>query len=437
MVLIVASPAFSQVNPIPAPPTTGGLFGPTRSEAAAHDKLNLFFDVSETFDSALSPEARYRVGRADLQSGGFSTLVVASGDYARLRPRVDVIADAMTAVRYYEGVDQVTPVTHSAGLAVTARLPKRGSLEGSQAFAYSPSYWYQLFPTGPSPAPEPIPPNPDYRIDEVGSYSYDTKMALAFGSPRQFRIAATSEYQHTDFQQATITRPTLTLFQSGAKVSRLVTRNVGLSVGYQYRAGEIGSGSPTKEHRLTIGAEYSRALSTQRRARFRVNLTPTTIEGPASFLMVGIDAVASASDKRFFKLQGDGSVDYEFRPKWRAKGNYSRGLEYLAILRQPVFADGVRAELTGLITRQIDLLASAGYATGSSALYSTATDLKTRTSVIRIRYALRHSYAIYSEYLYYYYDLSGQALLAPGLPKTYEQHAIRAGVMLFVRGMTS
>ena len=45
---------------------------------------------------------------------------------------------------------------------------------------------------------------------------------------------------------------------------------------------------------------------------------------------------------------------------------------------------------------------------------------------------MKRSFALYSEYLYYYYDLRGQAGLAPGLPSVFEQHGIRVGFTLFV-----
>ena len=56
---------------------------------------------------------------------------------------------------------------------------------------------------------------------------------------------------------------------------------------------------------------------------------------------------------------------------------------------------------------------------------------ETRTGQARVRYALSRAVALYSEYLYFYYDLRGQASLAPDLPSAFEQHGVRVGVMLF------
>ena len=174
------------------------------------------------------------------------------------------------------------------------------------------------------------------------------------------------------------------------------------------------------------------------------NVSPSTLEIPESALtafaigpvQTSVDGpVLSVVEGRLYRLQGDASVEYQFRPNWRATGSYRRGVEYLAVLAEPVFADGARVELAGLITSRMDVSAKSGYATGASAIYRGTQNLDTYTAEVRIRYALTRSSALYSEYFYYYYDLRGQARLAPDLPSVFKQHAIRAGLMLAVRAL--
>src|SRR5437899_3337626 len=197
---MTATHALSQT--VTAPRPSGGLFGATRTEVGGRDKLDVMVDVNEALDSELPPEFRSRVPQADLQSGGFSTMLTASADYARNRRRLQLAGTALTAFRYYQRLGEVAAVSHSAGLGATVRLPKQGSLQISQTAAYSPSYLYQLFPTTALPAAEEsIPANPDYRIDQIASYSYGTNMALAFGSPHGTRVTTTAEYRHTNYQR--------------------------------------------------------------------------------------------------------------------------------------------------------------------------------------------------------------------------------------------
>jgi hypothetical protein len=184
--------------------------------------------------------------------------------------------------------------------------------------------------------------------------------------------------------------------------------------------------------------EYSRALSLKRRATFRFNLAPSVLNIPSTALIAATaqlgeveTPVGSVVDGRLYRLQGEASVTYEFPRRWRATANYHRATEYLALLTEPVFADGSRVDIVGLITSRVDVAAAAGYATAASAIHRRSQDLETRTGDVRFRFALNRTVALYAQYLYYYYDLRGQAHLAPGLPNVFEQHGIRLGLMLF------
>jgi predicted porin len=404
------------------------------------------FDVNEALESELPLELRSRVQQGDVQSGGFSTMVTASADYARNRRRLQLAGTALTAFRYYGGLNEVAPVTHSAGLGASISLPGQGNLHIAQTAAYSPSYLYQLLPTGGLPAPmESIPANPDFRIEATDSYSYDSRAALAFGSARRTRVTTTAEYSRTDFQHQIVARPNLRTFATGAKVSRGMSRNGGVSVEYQYRTGEFGFGGLTKEHRLTLGAEYSRALTVSRRATFQLNVSPATLElpesaldriAPASDTNAAAEQVAAVVDRQLYRLQADAAVEYPFRRNWLLTGNYRRGLEYLAVLTEPVFSNGAGLQLTGVITRRVDVSAAAAHATGESAINRNGQHLDTSNAEVRFRYALKRSLAFYSEYQYYYFDWHGQTGLLSSLPGIFEQHRIRVGLALFVEPLS-
>ena len=202
-----------------------------------------------------------------------------------------------------------------------------------------------------------------------------------------------------------------------------------MSIGYEYRAGEFGYGGPTTEHRATIGVELSTALSRTRRATLRLDVSPSLINLPESAVA---GTPAETPNQQLSRLSGEASIDFPFRPNWRTTATYRRSLEYLSVVNQPVLTDGGRVELTGLLTRRIDVAVSGGYVTAASAFAPSAAPLETYTGQVSLRYALKRSLALSSEYLYYYYDLRGQAAFSPGLPSVFEQHGVRVGVVLFV-----
>lgn len=432
LVIIVASvvvvgvcPAYSQ-RTAPRRPS-GGLFGATRSDVAAADRLNFTFILAEGLESAVPPDLASRVSR-ELQTGGYSTQLAAASEYAHTGKRLRLASTATTAFKYYQSLDRFDALGHTVGVGANIRLPN-SSVQLNQSAAYSPSYLYQLFPTDSSSIlGESIPINPEYQIIDTESFSYATTARLAFGSARGTLFSGFGAFKRTDFEQQSFQSSDLEYYEGGVDVSRRMTSSARFIAGYDYRAGQFGLGGRTIEHGVTIGAEWSLALSRTRRATFRLDVTPSRLELPASALS-GSSAVEG--DAQINRLSSEASISYPFRPNWQTAARYRRGVEYLSVLGQPVLSDGGRLELTGLLTRRIDLTASAGYVAAASALNSTQA-LVTYTGQMAIRYALKRSLALSAEYLYYYYDLSEQAGRPPHLPATYEQHGVRVGVVLFV-----
>jgi hypothetical protein len=416
-VVMSAAPALAQG-------VSGALFGAMRPDTSGRDKLHVQLSTTQAVDSEVPPEFRSFVRRNDSQSGGHSTVLAGSADFARVRPRVQLFGNAATYFRYVPRFDRVAAGSQSAQLGAGVRLPRRGTLQITQGAAYSPSYLYELFPTAtPLAAGDMIPTNPDYRSDQNESYSYNTRTALAFGSPRETRLTMTANYGVTDFKDRTIANRDLVRSAAGARLSHALSRSAAFSFGYEYSVGEFGSSGTTKAHRGTIGVEYTPSLSVSRRATFRLDVSPTIVEIPASPL--------SAVEPRVYPLQGEASLEYPFRLKWRATASYRRSVNYVAVLREPLLANGAVVKLAGLIGRRVDLAVSGGYASAVTAASRYSQNLDTFTGEARIRYALTRGLALYSEYLYYYYDLGEQAHLAAGIPSVYKQRGVRVGVTLF------
>ena len=95
-VLMLAAPAFAQG-------IAGGLFGATRSDESGRDRLNVQASMAGGLDSEVPPEAGSLVPPGDLPSGGRSTMLAASADYARNRRSVQLFGTASTYFRYAPG----------------------------------------------------------------------------------------------------------------------------------------------------------------------------------------------------------------------------------------------------------------------------------------------------------------------------------------------
>ena len=84
----------------------------------------------------------------------------------------------------------------------------------------------------------------------------------------------------------------------------------------------------------------------------------------------------------------------------------------------------------GLLTRRLQLTATAASVNGASAI-DQLSRLDSSTANARLRYAFTRMFAVYGEYVYVAYDFGERETLAPNLPRTFDQHGIRVGIMLW------
>jgi hypothetical protein len=417
---LLSIPASAQVQ---APPS-GGLFGTARTDTRSDNKFDVTFSLGEGYDTNIPAEFRNRVPQSGPQSGGFSTIMTTTAEYSNVRRRGRITGTGQSSFRYFSRVSEVAPVSHAAALGGRLDLSRTATLSLNQSAAYSPSYLHQLI--GSVDTPElgsTIAAPPDYRVDEVGTYSYGTSATLGLG-PRRHRFTATADYRYTTHQRDSTARPDLSNYSGRVKYARGIGRNGLVSAGYEYRTGEFSFG-PTIEHRLSVGAEFTRALTSSRRLAWRFDVSPSILDIPVRDARTPIAG-------RVNRLHGQGSLEYPFRRNWRVAASYRRMMDFVPLFSEPLLTDSARAELSGLFTRRLEVSMSAGMLKGESALTQSSGKLGTYTGTTRAQFALSRSFALYGEYLYYFYDLRDQSALAPDLPPTFEQHGVRGGVTVWV-----
>lgn len=429
LLLCVAAPAFPQTTSLPH----GSLF--SGDSSPARQKLDLSFTLAEAYDSDTPDELRgIGIGTTETLFNGYSTIFSPGADYRLDKPRVEVAATALSEFRYFNELDEFRAVSHSGAIGLNGRLGSRTSLLLNQSLAYSPSYFYGLFPSDPAHYPgEPIPPAPDYAVSGFASYSYATSVALTHNLSRRNRVSANGDLQYTDFVEETNAQPDLATRGVSGDFTRNLTRNAALRMGYRYREGTFGPfplGEGTvledaaySEHGVEGGVGYARPLSATRRFEFAARFGASAVSVPP-FLLAGSDS------DRLYRATSDMSLQYQFKTV-AVGGYYRRGLDYVPQLRRPVFTDGVSANLAALLTARMDLTANAAYTSGSSAVFLVdSSNLETYTADVRLRYALTRGVAAYAEYLYYFYDLGSFVQLGAGVPHRLERNGVRAGLML-------
>lgn len=412
---------------------TGGLFGATRSDET---RLSGLVSLSEMVESELPEEVGLGPPGTRRRTGGKLTLLTGSAGVGHSFGRAQIAATAETAFRYDDRLDLVDAVGHSVGLGVNVRLPRRSAIRMNQTAAYSPSPLYTLFPSTVAPAlGASVPVEPEYSVVEAGVYRYESEAEFAIGSISGTRVSMSGTYDRRDFQNRSgslgrerVGEGDLSRVESQSarvQLSRGIRRNLSMSAEYQYRRGRFGvvRSGRAEEQRVTIGVNYSRPFSGGRRLNLSGSFAPSAIDVPANA------SIGSLGERRY-RVQGDGRVEYLFQRTWRLSSTVRRSAEYLPVLGEPILSDAGAVALAGLLTRRLDLQASAAYANGASVI---ATDrrLVSYTGTLRLRFAIKRSIAAFGQYRYHSYDLRNYRTHIADLPTVVDQQSISVGITLW------
>jgi hypothetical protein len=408
-----------------------GLFGGVRPDNNAKSRLDLSVSVVEGYDSDVPSELRPTLDPSNLQPGGYWTMLDAGLAYAWRGRGAQFGANAASILRHYAEIGEVRSLGHSTGLGVIVDLPRRTALLANQSVAYSPTYLSGLFPTGAVVEPgDPGTTAPNYSVGSLESYAYTTTMAVRHELTRRSNVTLSADYTYQDRLNESDLWNDVDAKAVQGEFARNIGRNTALRAQYRYRAGQFGYAGTGKtiEHAADLGVSYSRRLSGTRQATLRFNLGPSSAVLPEA-LSTGIVT------RRQYRAAGEASFAYEFGQSWQARVNYKRGLEYIVDLPEPVFADGASVGVDGLVSRRVDLVMSAGYSSGESLLNRENLLYDTYTGQLRVRYAFGRPFAVFAEYLYYYYSFRGNTQLREGLPPGLERSGVRAGLTLWVPAM--
>jgi hypothetical protein len=405
-------------------PLPGGLFGATEDRSARHS-LRFSFSVTEAYDRDVPAEGSF--DPADPTVGGASTMLTGHTDYRFETPRVQVEGNGESVLRHYSQLAEVTPVSYSGDIVVSARLSGRTTLRADQIAAYSPSYLYGLFPsTVQGGAANALPAAPDYANSDVGSFTSRTSVTLSQGLSPRTRVSATGEFRYANVETATVHGVSSQAI--GGEYSRSLAPRTDVQIGYGYRTGtfgfgEVAPGASAAEHHMLVGFKHSQQLSATRSLFFSADVGASVITPSVS---------ADGSDPRRQTLPSvDVVVGWQFTEGWQAGGAFRRGLDYVPIVSEPTFANGFTVDLNGLLTSRFECAASARYSSGALAFNRDAPGFDSYGADLQIRFAVSRTLAIYGGYLYYFYDFP-PGVLAPGIPPSLERNGIRVGLTLWV-----
>lgn len=407
-------------------PFRGALFGANRADNSTQ-RLDVSVTLLEAYDDdVFGTTGAGQVNPGTRQLGGYFSMLQPTLDFRWAGRRAQFAATEASALGYYPQLGEVRSISHTGGVGVSVQFARRTTLFLNQSAAYSPSYLFGLFPSTAGPAPgDAIAAAPNYSVNDVESYAYATSARLSHGVSRRVTVSAGGDFRYTDFVHNSDIQRDLKSRGLDGELSYQGTRNTTVRLRYHYLTGNLGLGvdTSTNEHGLDVGMSYSRPLSATRRALFGFSIGSSAVRA--------VDAPADSQIPRLYRASGDAMLGYQFA-SWEARGSYRRGLEFVPGLAEPVFTNGVTADIQGLLARRLDVTLSAGYSQGASALTLNSLRFDTYRGSVRFQFALAKSAAIHAEYLYYLYDFLGNVQLPFGASPRMERNGVRVGLRLLI-----
>ena len=411
---LAAAPAYAQ-GERPARPYRG-LFGSDNRSADSRDQLDLSFGFNGAADNGYTTPAApgettpsYDTQFEEFYSAGVNLV------YTRRGRTVQAGATASASYPYYPLYPDSSALAYS-GSGNVGHTTGSTSVAASGRYSYSPFYTFGLGSGSPFSG----------MFDYASSFSPNRSASGGLSASRRLNrrtsIAASYSVGGSDF----VLEDRWSANQ-GARVSfsRETSRNTALELGYGYsrtNANETVSGSleqfVTQSHDGDVGFSASRR----------------TPRGGATGIHLGFGASlldAYGTEQVHPRYRGSASVDQSIPGGWVLGAGYTRSLQYVGGLLEPVWSDNANVRASGPVNRRVSLTLDATYSSGA---YITAGEsgYTMYSASASARYAITQYAALSAQYIYYSYDFPSGFELPPGMPPRLSRHRLQAGAVVWV-----
>jgi len=388
-----------------------GLFGQRERDSKRQPSIDFSMSLIDGYDTGSD---QVSTGSRDLAArrGGYSNLDAALR-YARasVRKQRRLRLDLSNSLRYQAELRQVLVSNYQASAAYDTQLWRSGHLDLNQSFAYTPYYQLELFPALAVDVNQPPQaPSNDYAI---------SKQSM---SARATTIGFTQSVNRRSLLQFGYERRVSTI---GEAVGGLVMQNASVTLTRRARrfvAWHVGGATNVAEYGLTDSSNRTRTQEVQFGLDYSRRRTSFAFSSGSSFI--------SQSGRIYYRMTGNGTLKVEMSRKWTANVRYNRSLRFVEALSYPFFADAISMGVNGQPARRLSVGTSVGYSTGEVGVSREGGAYGTYTGSVQMTVPVTRHYALYSEYLYYHYQFTEQAV-AGFLPPRLGRHTVRVGLKLW------
>src|SRR4030095_13058345 len=289
------------------------------------------------------------------QNGASFQDVVAGLFFGSSWGKVELGASAESTVSHYQdqSLDQPLLVSHGAAVGVSFQVARRTLLTANQNVSYQPYFSMGLFPgLYDAPLGQTQATNSSRATSVQNRLSTTSAVALTQTLTRKLSLVFNYNYWQTKSPY------NVWDFSSTAAAGHVlfgVGRGLGLRFGYGYNDAHYGAAGtlPATDYstqNFAGGPALNRPLSLSRRVTLTFG-TGTTVIG--------------YQNQTHFEVVGNARLNREIGRTWNVGFAYSRNVQALDTLRDPVVADSFTLGTGGLINRRLKFQSSAGASLGA------------------------------------------------------------------------
>jgi hypothetical protein len=400
-----------------------GLFGPS-PQPRSGDTLDFMVSAYGAVQDNGPRITDASQGSSEPLKGGTFGGATASLTYSHRGDRVSFGLSGGSAVSYQRTSSEPFIAAYNMGAFSGVTLDNRTTINVGQTVLFSPYYrsvfGVQIDPTQTDPATgSPA----DYGVFRADSWTYHTTARMT----RRLGVRSTFDVNYrlrlVDFKTNALG---VNQQDVGAHYGRELSQHATLRAGYRYQVGTSdftlqAHNEPVALHYIDLGVNYSRPLSLSRR-------TTVSFSTGSALIQRARDNLVSGNSSPMFRVLGNVGLQHEIGRSWTARVGYNRDVGFVEGFTDPLLSDSVAASIIGLVTRGINVLASATYSHATPANASTSNiDHEAFGATARLQKALTHNVALFGQYVFYQTN-RGSAVPLPTAIEEFDRHVVRGGL---------
>ena len=424
----VASDASAQTMQRLARPYRG-LFGggPATDPNRTRTELNFTGSFLAGYDTWVSPGAGGGIDPAQERQSGRTFAGEAALAYFYGRTQRSLSIDGRVVSLGYSGIGVDPTIGGDVAIVGNTNLGRTSQLRATQNITYDPTLVLSsLIPT----VGDPVSTAPGTDVTsgylEQRSWSSNTSATLDRRWSARHTTQVGAEYMRSTFLDdfGYDTRSTGVTASHGWQFSRTS------SIRGLYRLSDMSSSAtdglvtPMTNQQIEASFGYARRLSPTRQMSFGINGGATRVDT--------LDTV-DRSALVYWTPSGGGNFSLDVGRSWSVAANYDRAVQVLQGVSLTSFStDSAHVSVNGLIGSRIETLMSAMFSNGRAGGSNSLGTYENYAGSVQFRYALSRVCATSVYYDYYIYDFQNVPDLPTNFLASFDRHAIRVGITLWL-----